>query len=153
MPGVRAYWLRSEPSGALDTLSVFAIGNYAAVCWKTDLKRPFRMRSPARRLNNSGRWLWAALLALVALAAVPIPGNPYDYVIAEIAGRHGWDSNEIRMLEGENTELYFLRWTRVDLVIRPPSSQAPVFVTARTRPFTQSYISCYSAKGREHCDS
>jgi len=95
--------------------------------------------------------LWVGLLLFAAVTALPIFENPYDEVIDELATEHDWDKDGIQMITGENSELLFLRWTRVDLVIRNASIPTPIYVTGRKRPFSGAYIACYSVGEAERC--
>ena len=104
---------------------------------------------PKRTLQWSA--LIIALLLLIALPPFLPRGNPYASVIGDIAAASEWDADSVQMLRGRNTDISFLRWTEVDIVVRSASSEAPVFATLRKGPLSRARISCYSVGSADPC--
>ncbi len=98
-------------------------------------------------------FLWRALVAaVIVLVAIPplIPrGNPYASVIEDIATANSWSSDSVQMVNGTITDVSFLRWTRVQVVIR---AEEPIYATLRKGPFSRAHVSCYSVGSPQRCD-
>ena len=108
--------------------------------------------------KNKSVWRWLSrpviVVAAVLVFALPpfIPrGNPYTSVIEDTAALGDWDADNIQMLEGRVTDVSFLRWTRVDVIVRTGSSDAPEYATVRKGPFARAYLSCRSVGTPEPC--
>ena len=96
----------------------------------------------------------ALVTAIFLLAVVPplIPrGNPYASVIEDIAIASDWSTDNVQMVNGTITDISFLRWTRVEIVVRTATSEQPVYATVRKGPFTQAQVSCYSVGSPKPC--
>ena len=95
--------------------------------------------------------LTIAILLLIAVPPLIPRGNPYASVIEDIATSSDWDATSIQMMSGRNTDVSFLRWTRVEIVVHSASSETPIYATVQKLPFSNSYISCWSAGASDPC--
>ncbi len=111
-------------------------------------------------LRSKTRSVWRSLsrptLIVAALLLIALPpfiprGNPYASVIEDAAALGDWDKDGIQMLAGQVTDVSFLRWTRVDVVVRTSSSDTPVYATVRKGPFARAYLSCHAVGTPEPC--
>ena len=103
------------------------------------------------RRRYAGRALLAAILFLAVVPLLISRGNPYAEVIEDIAMANSWDADDIQMVSGTNTNISFLRWTRVQIIVRTATPDAPVHATVRKGPFSQARISCYSVGSSQPC--
>ena len=105
--------------------------------------------------TSKRKFLWQALvIAVLLLAVIPplIPrGNPYASMIEDIAIASDWNTDNVQMVNGTITDISFLRWTRVEIVVRTATSEQPVYATVRKGPFSQAHVSCYSVGSPQPC--
>ena len=95
------------------------------------------------------RVLVAAVIVLVAVPPLIPRGNPYASVIEDVATANNWSKDSIQMVNGTITDVSFLRWTRVQVVVR---TEQPIYATVRKGPFSLAQVSCYSVGSPQQCE-
>ncbi len=110
------------------------------------------MTTETRPTQRTFRWrvLVAAVIILVAVPPLIPRGNPYASVIEDVAVANDWSRDSVQMVDGTITDVSFLRWTRVQVVVR---SEETIYATVRKGPFSRAYVSCYSVGSPQRCDS
>ena len=109
------------------------------------------MTTETRAQQRTLHWrvLVAAVVFLVAVPPLIPRGNPYASIIEDIATTNDWSSDSVQMVNGTITDVSFLRWTRVQVVIR---AEEPIYATLRKGPFSRAHVSCYSVGSPQRCD-